>query len=349
MVEPNDRTDDDVLLIVNYSWATGTPRLRTRSLRARSHLVEAEGFTINYRVAPDARRHCPGRVPFRAGQGDYVDCFNRPQEQGRSCVNCAVAEATLAGSLHHAHTRDPAELDTDVEAHLLQPNNLYLAAFRDGSIKVGTSSAQRTEKRWLEQGAWLAAVVATASDGIVVRRLEDLVTGGLGIGQSVAARRKLSGMSNPVDDEVLAERLKQSAGDVHRLVHDIALPGVDKAEEFWTNPLAGSPLVEGVKSYPAGIDRDSHHFTVKAMVGRLAIITRGGPDNTGPDGNGPDNTGPDGNGPHSTEPDGNGPHSTEPDGNGPDRFVIDIGALIGLELQRGEFQPVELAIQDTLF
>jgi hypothetical protein len=32
-----------------------------------------------------------------------------------------------------------------------------------------------------------------------------------------------------------------------------------------------------------------------------------------------------------------------------DRFVVDLGVLHGLELTKGDFEPVELAIQDSLF
>ena len=320
MVDLPGETSGDVLLIVAQSWGSGSPELRIRSLRERSSLVSAEGFSINYRVEDRARWHCPGRVPFRAGLGDYVDCFNPPQRQGSSqgktCVNCAVAEATLAGSLHHAHLRDPEELDADVAAHLLQPNVLYLAVFRDGSMKVGTSSIHRTEKRWLEQGAWMAVAVAEASDGIVVRRLEDLVTERLGISQSVGIRRKVAGLTSPVADEALSESLKQSVGDVHRLVSELGPAGIDQAEEFWSNPLVGSPAADRLKLYPADPRRDSHHFTIEAMVGRTALIHRGGPNQAEV---------------------------------ATDRFVLDLGVLHGLELTRGDFEPVELAVQDSLF
>ncbi len=309
------RDDDEILLIVGYSWASGSPEIRTRGLRSRSSLSPAVGFTVNYQVGPEARWHCPGRVPFRARQSDYVDCFGVPQARSKTCVNCAVAEATLAGSLHHAHTRDPEELDEDVAAHLLQPNHLYLAAFRDGSIKVGTSSARRLEKRWLEQGAWMAVAVADATDGIVVRRLEDLVTERLGIAQSVANRRKLAGLISPLEDEVLAERLKNSIVDVHRLLAETSIPGIDAGEQFWSNPLVGDPVIDRIRPYPADLRRDAHQFTIEAMVGRLAVIRRNGLDATSDQ----------------------------------DRFAVDIGTLFGLELRQGQFQPVELAIQDSLF
>ena len=318
--DASSRLQENTVVIVAYSWADGSPRLRIRPVRGPSELVDAVGFSINYRVEPDARFHCPGRVPFRAGQGDYLDCFNPPQRGSRTCVSCAVAEATLAGSLHHAHTRDPDELDTDVAAHLLQPNLLYLAAFRDGSIKVGTSSTQRATTRWMEQGAWMAATVAEAIDGIVVRRLEDLVTEELAVPQSVGVGRKRAGLASPVPDDTVAESLKQTVGDVHRLVARSGLPGVDTTEEFWSNPLVGSIEADELRPYPADIRRDSHHFTIEAMAGRLAIITR----NLGLGSSG---------------------------GNAGvvDRFIIDIGQLIGLELHLGQFEPVEVAVQDSLF
>ena len=45
-------------------------------------------------------------------------------------------------------------------AYLSHPHRLYLAAFRDGSIKVGTTRGSSGHTRLIEQGAWLAAYVA---------------------------------------------------------------------------------------------------------------------------------------------------------------------------------------------
>lgn len=299
---------DHRLVVVAYSWADGRPRLRIRPPDAPSRVVDAPGFRLHYRVVEPPAWHCPGRVPFRSDRGDYVDCLRRPQPGGRTCVDCAVAEATLARSLHHAHVRDGDELDTDVGAHLQQPNILYLAAFGDGSVKVGTSTAGRTTNRLLEQGALTAAIVAEADDGIVVRQVEDLITGQLGIPQSVGVARKLKGLVTPMPSDRLAHRLDVARGQVHDLLDRDGPSGVTPTLEPWLNPTG--VIDEGkLFAYPADLRRDAHRLTVEDMVGRLAVVT----------------------------------------GTGGDRFVIDIGRIFGLELEIGDFDPVEVTVQDSLF
>lgn len=300
---------DQRLVVVAYSWADGRPRLRTRPPDAPSSPVDAAGFRLHYRVDEPPIWHCPGRVPFRAGRGDYVDCLKRPQPGGRTCVDCAVAEATLAGSLHHAHVRDADELDTAVDTHLRQPNVLYLAVFGDGSVKVGTSTAGRTTKRLLEQGALAAAVVAKTDDGIVVRKIEDLVTEQLGIPQSVGVARKLKGLVSPMTRERLADRLDTATEQVHELLDRHAPTGVTSTLEPWLNAARDRLQEEKLFRYPADLRRDAHRLTIEDMVGRLAVVS----------------------------------------GTGGDRFVIDIGRIFGLELEIGDYDPVEVAVQDTLF
>lgn len=300
---------DQRLVVVAYSWADGRPRLRTRPPDAPSSPVDAAGFRLHYRVDEPPIWHCPGRVPFRAGRGDYVDCLKRPQPGGRTCVDCAVAEATLAGSLHHAHVRDADELDTAVDTHLRQPNVLYLAVFGDGSVKVGTSTAGRTTKRLLEQGALAAAVVAKTDDGIVVRKIEDLVTEQLGIPQSVGVARKLKGLVSPMTRERLADRLDTATEQVHELLDRHAPTGVTPTLEPWLNAARDRLQEEKLFRYPADLRRDAHRLTIEDMVGRLAVVS----------------------------------------GTGGDRFVIDIGRIFGLELEIGDYDPVEVAVQDTLF
>jgi hypothetical protein len=307
----------DRLVIVNYSWAGGEPELRIRPVDSTSRLVPAVGFAVTYRVDPGRERHCPGRVPFRPGEGDYVDCLSRPQPGGRACVSCAVAAATLAGSLHHAHHRSADEIDAHIDAHLHQPNLLYLAGFRDGSVKVGTSTANRIDKRLLEQGAWTALVVAETVDGFVVRDLEDLITEQLGIHQSVGIGRKLSGIANPTEDEVVTDSLKAAARSVHRLMAEAALSGVGATEEPWSNPGHHLPQFDRVFAYPVDVAQDSHRFTVTAMIGRIAIVERA--------------------------------VGAATDEAKQDLFAIDIGRLFGVELELGDFQPIEVAVQDSLF
>ena len=317
--------DDERLILVSFTWAGDGPQLRIRPVDGPSRLVPAVGFSINYQVGTPVV-HCPGRVPFRSEPVDYIDCFNPPQPGGRTCVECAVAEATLAGSLHHAHLRDPDELDPAVASHLGQPNGLYLAAFRDGSLKVGTSTTVRQENRLLEQGAWLATVIGRTTNGFVVRRLEDMITERLGIPQSVAVGRKLKGLLSPIDDARLKRRLDETTLDVQRLLSEFTGTGsasdreVEPADEPWSNPLADSPLVDGLLGYGADLGRNSHDLTIVAMIGRLALIERGTP-----------------------------AADSAPIDRVRDRFAVDVGQLFGLELHLGQFTPVEVAVQDRLF
>ena len=226
-----------------------------------------------------------------------------------------MADATLAASLHHAHTRDRTELDQAVVNHLDQANVLYLAGFRDGSVKVGTSTGGRKHTRWLEQGAWRVVAVATVDNGFAVRRLEDLVTEKLGLSQSVAAKRKVAGMASPLDDAVLVERVDRLVGDVHSLLAQS--PDADVVEatkDLWCFPgtTAGSErhMFDRLLRYPAELNLGAHHVTIEAMCGRMAVLSRPGDEA---------------------------------------RFVADIGRLFGIEVDLGDHRPDQLAVQDTLF
>ena len=132
------------MVIVGTSWSSGTASVRARHVGEQtSRLEPLVGLRLRYRAGVDSPRHCLGHVPFRRASGYYVDCANRPEPGGRKCGQCAIVDATFASSLHHAHTRGQAELDPAVVEHLAQPNVLYVAAFRDLSLKVGTSTEVR--------------------------------------------------------------------------------------------------------------------------------------------------------------------------------------------------------------
>lgn len=274
------------------------------------------GLELNYRVIEGGTRHCVGHHTPSRGDGGYEDCFNAPQQTERTCVSCAVADATFASNLHHAHTRERGELDRAMVDHLEQTNVLYLAAFRNGSIKVGTSTEHRRDKRLTEQGAWQAITVAVVSDGFAVRRLEDLVTDKLGLTQSVAIKRKLNGMVNPMAEDGLTERLTELVDEVHSLISLSA--DADEAEvtrELWSFPESDHEQWGGLLQYPSRLDAGTHHLRVVGMCGRMALLVR----------------------------------PTDDGGDGADRFIADIGQLYGIELDLGDYTPDALAIQDSLF
>ena len=211
-------------VILGVSWVDDHPLVRVRDQHTiASELVPLIGLDLCHRALADSPRICIGHKPLRSGGASYVDCRQAPQPGGRTCRSCAVAEATFASNLHHAHTKESIGVDPDIAAHLRQPNLLYLAAFRDGSTKVGTSTEKRLHTRLAEQGAWVARVVAWTPDGITVRLLEDLVTKRLELPQAVSASRKLGGLTQPVPEDRLDRGLATADGG--RAVSVISVEG----------------------------------------------------------------------------------------------------------------------------
>ena len=322
-------------VILGTTWAAHEPHLRLRRaesarlaetvhdaktdggssaipLIGKSVLEPLRGFVLGYRLSDGADRRCLGHVPFRRGHGDYHDCANNPEPGSRRCERCMIVEATFASNLHHAHTRGSGELDPAIVEHLGQPNQLYLAAFRDGSLKVGTTTAARRDKRLAEQGAWRALIVADADDGYIVREIEDRVTEELSLSQAVNVRRKIAGLVSPVGDDQLDAQLRSAATDVHALIEQMNSPRLRPVDEpiLWTNPAADDLADTKLYDYPLPLDRGSHDLVFTNAVGRVAIAQRAG---------------------------------------GDDHFAIDLQGLFGYELELGDFGSGEIAIQDSLF
>lgn len=296
--------------ILGLSWADDEPYLRVRSGNEQSsELVELAGFTLNYEAAVSTPRCCIGHVPFRQGRGSYHDCVKAPQAGSRTCERCSIVEATFASNLHHAHTRGSAELDPAIREHLQQPNRLYLAAFRDGSLKVGTSTQRRSQQRLVEQGAWMARYVAVADDGYAVRNVEDRVTNELGLAQAVNGTRKVRGLITPVADERLGRLLDERADEVRELV---ASDGgrITPHDETWRNPKADHPALAKLYPYPSKLSAGAHDLELVTAVGRTAIARR--------------------------------PATA-------DMFAVDVAPLFGLQLEMGGVISDEITIQDSLF
>ena len=298
-------------MLLGISWAGGSPSVRVRD---NSELVSTEvalvGLDLNYRVDDSSDRLCLGHVPFRKGRDAYVDCVNRPRDGDRKCNRCAANDATFASNLHHAHTKDPDTLDSSVARHMLQPNVAYLAAFRDGSIKIGTSTAKRQQERLTEQGAWIARVVASSTDGLAIRVLEDTVTRRFGLPQSVSSRRKVAGLANPASNDMLEARIEELAAGVSEVISELEDDRLRPAEDRWESHAVNNELWDKVHLYGHSLTSGNHQLTVKAVSGRQIAFSRSG---------------------------------------GADVFVADLGPLYGLELELGDFTPAPIAVQDALF
>lgn len=266
-------SDREPTVALAVTWTETGPSIRLGPPdRALSELRPLIGLSLNYRIDPGAGRRCLGHVPFRPSAGGYHDCVTPPLAGGRKCDRCAVVDATLASNLHHAHTRGAGELDPDIARSLDRPNLLYLAGFRDGSVKVGTTTEARHPVRLLEQGAWRAVVVGAAPDGYAVRRAEDSVTAQLGISQSVAIGRKLAGLETPIDDRELEARLD---ADVERVAALLDTSGdVEIAPRPWSFPGADQAGWSGVRAYPLPLDRGQHHLDIIDACGRAIVFER---------------------------------------------------------------------------
>ena len=297
--------------LLGVVWSGRTPHLRVRHAQDEpSVVIPLAGQTLRYRTDESAEITCVGHVPFR-GTADYVDCSRRPEPASRVCYRCAVVEATFASNLHHAHTRRTAELDPAVAHHLAQPNRLYLAGFRDGSIKIGTSTRSRSGTRLAEQGAWIARYVAETADGRTVRELEDAVTDILGIGQSVSTSRKRKGLVSPTPDDVLLATLDRAAARVASIIEaDGVNVDLDGTDSTWRHPMTDAIAGQRIVDYPLALTTGRHDLVLETAIGRLIIARR-------------------------------------PEGD--DRFVLDPAPLAGRWLDVGDYGSDEIAIQDSLF
>jgi len=307
----------DQMMLLGVLWQDHLPFLRVRrSGNHPSEKVPVSGQRLSYRIEDEPVRACLGHVPFRPGGGDYFDCHSTPRSGSRVCERCAIVEATFASNLHHAHTKGSAELDPSILRHLEQPNRLYLAAFRDGSIKVGTSTLSRSERRLEEQGAWMARFVAETPNGRLVRHLEDAVTEELGLPQAVSAVRKLRGLVNPIPDAALAKQLDDFASNVKTNVvrrwDAVPVDTTDVASlaEQWSHPMAEHPALAGAIEYPLRLLRGRHDLELITAIGRHILARRPG---------------------------------------GTDVFIFDPKPLFGIWPDIGDYGSDEIAIQDSLF
>ncbi len=293
--------------ILGVSWAGDVPSLLTRVDQNRtSELVSLLGRKLSYRVRP--RRVCLGHITYGESGPAYVDCHNDPGPAPR-CERCAAVENVLAASMHQAHKLGRAYVDRRHTAHLDNPHRLYLAAFPDGSLKVGTSVGSSGGVRLIEQGAWLARYVAIASDGYAVRELEDLVTAELGVVQAVSTRRKLHGLAHRVDHDLLRASLTTTTVQVHRLIASSA-DGIDPVDVAWNNPCVDDDRWTGAAAYPLRLDTGNHVFTIASVCGRVGLIERA---------------------------------------SSPDRLLVDLGQLRGLEVELADVEPDAVEVQASLF
>ena len=320
--------------VLGVSWGENEPRLRVRiDGTSGSTFVNLRSLALGYEAT--SSRVCLGHNAFDGvpanptvlvaiqGAWRYVDCANKPGRQPR-CERCTTVENVLAASMHQAHNLGRSYVDRRHTVHLDQPHRLYLAGFRDGSVKVGTTAGATGGLRLDEQGAWRAIYVALSPDGYKVRDLEDAVTEQLGVAQAVSTTRKLRGIVTPTSTDELVTTLDDLSVRVHTLIagSDAGDDGEAPSESAgapldpepltrrWANPAVDDQRWDHVLSYPNRLDRGRHRFEIVDVVGSVALLERNG---------------------------------------SPDRFVFDLNQLRGLVLEVGDIEPDVVEVQASLF
>jgi len=86
---------------------------------------------------------------------------------------------------------------------------VYIAVFKDQTLKVGVSTLGRAKTRWLEQGADFAGIISTANNGLEARRIEESLGHLAGATKQVSGQRKVSGITQHLDSST-AFNLAQS-------------------------------------------------------------------------------------------------------------------------------------------
>ncbi|WP_308115280.1 MULTISPECIES: DUF2797 domain-containing protein [unclassified Rhodococcus (in: high G+C Gram-positive bacteria)] len=229
--------------------------------------VELRGARIGFESLGDGR-WCTGRVAFSPKGSEYVPCPTQsPAEVGAQCEVCESKDPFRF--VHTVHRG--GFVSRDLEAHVMQPHWLYIATFANGVHKVGTAANTRKWGRLAEQGAICAQYVAWATDGKVIRVLEDKVTEVLQVRQSVRSSAKAAALALPVD----TARLDAATAALAGRVRDILGPGDDSfhtVDEAWR--VAGfRDLASGNRvAYPSRLDSGTHGFTVDACIGQTAVV-----------------------------------------------------------------------------
>ena len=261
------------IMVSGVVWSDATPHVRVRRDGGQSVLEPLVDFEANYMANHDTPRMCLGHKPFRDPKAGWQDCDNVPLHDGKLCDRCAAHDATFASQLHHAHNKAAGELDAAMVRHLNQPNEMYLAAFDDGSIKVGTSTKHRIDTRLLEQGAAQARIVAASTNGVAIRELEDRTSLALGLPQSVSVKRKLDGVVQPTDRVAVAEQLIEHATFVESTLARLNDPRLSSLDRTWERTMVSRGMVH---RYPGSLAVGAHDFVALDAVGKVLLFERPG-------------------------------------------------------------------------
>jgi hypothetical protein len=170
------------------------------------------------------------------------------------------------------------ELPQHIRDYLAQPHWLYVDSFADGSLKVGTVAESRLDTRLAEQGALAARYVARASDGVAVRRAEEIVSHHFQLTQTVSSKRKLKALGSRVsidevtaDLEALTEKVRVFMGGARGEIDDVEVMDVPLP---WSLPACArlAFTLAPIEQYQGKLVDGDHSIFLKAMTGSIAVF-----------------------------------------------------------------------------
>lgn len=275
-------TDGGEQLVLGVSWSERRPHLDLRSLRSgqRHHHPLLDG-PLGFRVSTPGR-YCTGWYGFVDGVGQLLACpGGRRATTSSQCADCALRDQFRFAHRGHVGGYVPAEL----EPYLRQPHWLYVATFADGFSKVGTAAQGRKVARLDDQGPALAAYVAQAADGRMVREAEDTLTRELALPQHRRGAAKAAAVAHPATADRVAARHAETVAQASRLLGEtVGGPGLTVVQEEWRPPEAMGvlrlpPPRGSWVEYPHDLALGSHGLRVEACAGAVALArTEQGPD-----------------------------------------------------------------------
>ncbi|WP_253905749.1 DUF2797 domain-containing protein [Arthrobacter sp. H5] len=267
------------------------------------------GVDLGFRVlSAPGERHCLGYHLARGPESsDHIACPTQTTaERGYQCGLCFARDDLRFMHDFHRSGNAPEGL----LHYLAQEHWLYVATFADGATKVGTASALRKWHRLAEQGAVAAQYVACATDGRIVRVLEDAVTRHAGLQQAVRAAAKTSALAAPLDSNTLDKINGGRARGVRQLLGPgINIDGFAVTDEQWKPPSSWAKVLGArAQLYPHPLETGEHGLLIEAMLGSCALAVVGG-----------------------------------------DRLLADLSRLKGKRLELGDFRSQPAAVQHALF
>jgi len=185
------------VLGLGYGWWDEGPFLRVRNLHDHAlRELPLEG-ALRLAVVPD--RRCVG---YYDGERSHPCPDGERLRRGTMCPACQQRDA-FRPCMTCDGTRCP-RLSAPMRRYCRQDHHLYLACFGDQTIKVGTASHPRRDRRVVEQGP-LAAVRVARAEGPIIKQMERALSQGA-FTETMRRSRKtalLQGTMSPADAEGL--------------------------------------------------------------------------------------------------------------------------------------------------